>query len=138
MIKTIIAFCFIAVAKCENDQYASIMAKLDTILTQNRDECIQKFKVEPSLVDQLLSDTHMPRNEDLQCYVECALSKTKFINEDFKLDNNVLKDVLPSESASVANEIVTKCENVGGGEKCEKVYDILRCIYYELKSKFNA
>ncbi|KAF5307067.1 hypothetical protein FQR65_LT07126 [Abscondita terminalis] len=128
MIKILITLCLVAVVVCQNNV---VKDKLKEILGKHKDECLEQSKAEPELVDELLDDIHFPKNEELKCYFECAFSKSKFINDDLKLDSNMIKEVLP-ESTTDADKIVSKCENVGSGSKCAKAFDILRCVFYDL------
>ncbi|KAF5307066.1 hypothetical protein FQR65_LT07125 [Abscondita terminalis] len=139
MIRTTVVYfvCLVAVTICENDTDKQVIINFRDILGKYKDECLKKSKAKIELVDELILDVHFPENEELKCFVECGLLKNKFMNEDFKLDINVLKHALRNQSIPVIDEIGDKCENVGGGRSCAKAYNTLRCVYHVLKTKID-
>ncbi|KAF5307063.1 hypothetical protein FQR65_LT07122 [Abscondita terminalis] len=128
--------CFVAVTNCQNDD-TGIKDKIGNILSKYKDECLEQSKTDSELVDQLLVGVPIQRTEELKCYVECALKKSNFIDENLKLISDTLQEIIPVESATIVDEIIKKCENVGSDNNCSKAYEMLKCVFGELKTKFN-
>ncbi|KAF5307068.1 hypothetical protein FQR65_LT07127 [Abscondita terminalis] len=130
MIQVITFLFFAAIVNClTNDDLNIFLSPLG----KNKDECLIQSKAEPELVERLLVDVYFPKNERLKCYIKCAYSKVKVINENFQLDSNALKEILPMELTSEVDEIIKKCSNTVNRSECSKAHSILRCLFYYVK-----
>ncbi|KAF5307062.1 hypothetical protein FQR65_LT07121 [Abscondita terminalis] len=137
MLKIIITLYFVTITHCQNEDQGA-QSKIRGVFNSYKNECIEKSKVEPGLVDQLLADVHSPKSEELKCYIECTLSKSNLVDKDLKLNSDELKKIVPDESTSIANELTEDCEKVGSGSNCSKAYEILKCLLTELQTKFGV
>ncbi|KAF5307070.1 hypothetical protein FQR65_LT07129 [Abscondita terminalis] len=135
MIKVVIVLCLITLAFSQNND---ILTKLLSPIIKYKDECLTESQIEPELVEMWLADIYIPKTEESKCYFRCAYSKFNLIDKDFKVDVNALKDILPTELISVADEIVTKCDNVGSGSDCVKAYDIFKCMFYDIRDRLRS
>ncbi|KAF5307069.1 hypothetical protein FQR65_LT07128 [Abscondita terminalis] len=128
------------IKKCDKVGIGSDCFKAYEILSplgMYKDECLIKSKAEPESVEKFLVDVYVTKTEELQNYIICAYSKFKLISEDDQLDSKVLKELLPPDFASVADEIIGNCNNIDIGSYHTRTYPILRCVFYDVRGRFS-
>ncbi|KAF5297546.1 hypothetical protein FQR65_LT09977 [Abscondita terminalis] len=102
-------------------------------------DCIDSTKVNPSLVQKVFVEGKFVNDPNLKCFLKCLFVSMGDMDETGEMMVDMLKTQAPKNlDESQVDEIVSKCQQLGGSDPCDIAYNVAECIITETTKLSSA
>nr|WJJ63283.1 odorant binding protein 25 [Pachyrhinus yasumatsui] len=115
-------------AKVDESKFPDELKKLMNNLHKT---CAEENKVDEADITKLKAGEFLD-NDKIKCYVKCVMSESGIFDENGKIDDKALEELVPDDMIIPTKKDFANCakkeEGIGTDNYCEKAYAIVKCV----------